>query len=212
MGHLYSLQPFLKTPGVLLLLLSKPDPSAEVLVETIRLLVLIAGDPLALHLCLSSQWEPAWRQEINPRLSQSRFPLVDVLAKHLVDRRNDTSSLVSHQVHLSILTFFIHAMRWADASVVLADSTTLLPALIQVLSWDVQILWNNEPVVPSPDLLAAEQYVCVTDAVRWSVCAKARSACMASSCRKASRHVPSPKSCWRRKSRVCCTACAMHLW
>ncbi|WFD19462.1 hypothetical protein MCAP1_001692 [Malassezia caprae] len=154
---LQDLQPFLKTPGVLLLLLSKPGPSAEVLVETVRLLTLIAGDPLALHLCLSSQWEPAWQQNINPRLSQARFPLIDVLAKHLVDRRNDTPPLESHQVHSTILTFLIYAMRWADASVVLADSPTLLPALIQVLSWDVQILWNSEPAVPSPGLQAAER-------------------------------------------------------
>lgn len=180
--------------------------------ETMHLLTLIAGDPLALHLCLSSQWEPAWQPAMNLRLSQARFPMVDVLAKHLIDRRNDTPPLESHQVHSSILAFLAHAMRWADTSVVLADSTTLLPALIQVLSWDVQILWNSEPAVPSPGLLAAERYVYSTHAVRWSVYAKAHSACMASFFLKASRLVTWRKSCWRPRSKAYCMACAMHLW
>lgn len=145
---------------MLLLLLSKPEIHADVLVDTVDLLTLITGDPLALHLCLSSSWEPAWQPDVNPRLSQARFPMVDVLAKHLVDRRHDTPPLESHQIHASIVAFLVHAMRWADTSMVLADSMTLLPALIQVLSWDVQILWNSEPAVPSPSLLSAERYVC----------------------------------------------------
>lgn len=164
---------------MLLHLLSKPDESAAVLLDTLDLLTLITGDPLALHMCISTQWEPAWQPEMNARLSQARFPVVDVLAKHLVDRRNDTPPLWSHQIHTAILTFLVQAMRWPDTSVVLADSSTLLPALIQVLSWDVQILWNSEPAVPSPGLLSAERYVCTTDAVRSSAYVRARSVCMA---------------------------------
>lgn len=145
--------PFFHANGVLLALLDTHEP--RVLIPTLQLCAMVAPDAPTLHMCLSAQFDPTWQPRVPPRLGQVRFPVVDVLSKHLVDRRGDMPSDACHRIHMSILLFLTQAARWPDASIMLAESAPLLPALIQCLNWDVSTLWNTEPVLDSPGTSAA---------------------------------------------------------
>ena len=150
-SELYGYQdvhPVFHAKGMLLALLDTHEPS--VLIPTLQLCTLVVSDATTLHMCLSAQFDPAWQPRVSPRLGQVRFPVVDVLSKHLVDRRGDMPAEASHRIHMSILLFLTRAARWPDTSIMLAESTPLLPALIQCLSWDVSTLWNTEPVPDAP--------------------------------------------------------------
>lgn len=156
------LHPFLQSPGVVLALLDTPASESSVLIHTLQLCVMTVSDPLTLHICLSAQFDTTWQAGIPPRLSQARFPVLDVLAKHLVDRRGDCAPQTAHEIHMSILYFLTQAARWPDTSIMLAECVPLLPALIQCLSWDVALVWNTEPVPASPAATYAETYVSIS--------------------------------------------------
>lgn len=149
------LQPFFQAPGIVLALLS--SNSSAVLEGTVQLLTLIASDPLTLHMCLSSAHDTTLLPRPTTRLLGGRFPVVDMLAKHLVDRRGDTPEEDVHRLHGAVLQFLTDAVRRSDTSIVLVESVPLLPALIQTLCWDTSLLWNSEPTPASPGTALAEQ-------------------------------------------------------
>ena len=111
-SELYGYQdvhPLFHAKGVLLALLDTHEPS--VLIPTLQLCTLVVSDATTLHMCLSAQFDPAWQPRVPPRLGQVRFPVVDVLSKHLVDRRGDMPADASHRIHMSILLFLTQAAR-----------------------------------------------------------------------------------------------------
>uniref|UniRef100_V5EUG7 Uncharacterized protein n=1 Tax=Kalmanozyma brasiliensis (strain GHG001) TaxID=1365824 RepID=V5EUG7_KALBG len=81
-----------------------------------------------------------WAQ-YTPR-ANARFPVLELLVKHLVDRRFDMAESEWHHLHRAILTFLTQAaLRSADTLIVLADSAALLAALIRCLSLDSDFVW-----------------------------------------------------------------------
>lgn len=140
---LHELQPFLQEPGVLLSLLDAHACAPEILLLTVEFLTLLIPDPLTLHMALASPYDSALQLRVPARLLQVRFPVVDILAKHLVDRRGDTPGDFAHRLHCAILLFMSCAGRHADTAVILSESVPLLPALIQCLSWDTEEVWSG---------------------------------------------------------------------
>lgn len=140
---IHELQPFFQQPGILLTLLDAQTCAEEILLNTVELLALLIPDPLTLHIALASPYDHALQPRVPARLLQVRFPVVDILAKHLVDRRGDTSALHMHRFHCAVLLFMPCAARHGDTAVILSESVPLLPALIQCLSWDTEEVWSG---------------------------------------------------------------------
>ncbi|WFD34005.1 hypothetical protein MCUN1_000833 [Malassezia cuniculi] len=141
-GSLHDLRSFFQTPGVLLALLEARWKAPHILAHTMRLLTLIARDPLLLHVCLSSTYDTALQSPV-PQLLQSQFPVVDTMAKHLVDRRGDTQDGSLDELHVLIILFLGRAARHRDTCILLAESVPLLAALVQCLAWDTDAVWNT---------------------------------------------------------------------
>lgn len=141
---LHELQPWLQEKGVLLTLLDN-HAAPDTLLSTVELLRGLAADPLTLHMALASPFDPALQPRIPARLAQARFAVVDILAKHLVDRRGDATADDVHRLHRAIVMFMSSAARHRDTAVVFAESVPLLPALIQCLWWDTEDVWSGPP-------------------------------------------------------------------
>ncbi|CBQ70952.1 conserved hypothetical protein [Sporisorium reilianum SRZ2] len=135
----------LSRPGVLHKLLH-PDRSSFIIFNVVRMLSSAVSNAPLIHECLASKadGQPSGRganHSTAPRAS-ARFPVLELLVKHLVDRRFDMAESEWHVLHRGILTFLTQAaLRSADTLLVLADSAALLAALIRCLSLDSDFVW-----------------------------------------------------------------------
>ncbi|SOV09101.1 uncharacterized protein UDID_08421 [Ustilago sp. UG-2017a] len=133
----------LARPGVLHKLLH-PDRSSHVIGCIVRMLSSVVSNAPLVHECLASKADtPATSRSASHGLrAKVRFPVLELLVKHLVDRRFDRPETEWHPLHCVILTFLTQAaLKCADTLVVLADSAALLAALIRCLSLDSDFLW-----------------------------------------------------------------------
>ena len=135
----------LSRPGVLHKLLH-PDRSSFVIFSVVRMLSAAVSNAPLIHECLASKADSqasgrGHHHSTAPR-ANARFPVLELLVKHLVDRRFDMTEIEWHVLHRGILTFLTQAaLRSADTLVVLADSAALLAALIRCLSLDSDFVW-----------------------------------------------------------------------
>ncbi|KAJ9478668.1 ATP-dependent RNA helicase ROK1 [Pseudozyma hubeiensis] len=135
----------LSWPGVLHKLLH-PDRSSFIISSVVRMLSLAVSNAPLVHECLASKadGQVAGRgsgHSMAPR-ANARFPVLELIVKHLVDRRFDMAESEWHALHRVILTFLSQAaLRSADTLIVLADSAALLAALIRCLSLDSDFVW-----------------------------------------------------------------------
>ncbi|WFD30276.1 hypothetical protein MSPP1_001293 [Malassezia sp. CBS 17886] len=148
------IQPFLQTPGMVLSLLDSNVCPPRMLLRTVHLLSTVVPDPLTLHVALSSQYDHSLQTRVPMRLQQAQFPVIDVLAKHLVDRRGDavprhvgecggTAYTQTHELHCAVLSFLSYAARHRDTCLVIIESLPLLAALVQCMAWDTHVVWNG---------------------------------------------------------------------
>ena len=140
-GALHELRAFFQAPGVLLALFDAGLRAPALAAHAAQLLALVARDPLVLHVCLAAGFDAA-RQAPVLQLQHSRFPLVDMLAKLLVDPRGDAPDACVHDVYERVVQFLARAARHRDTCIVLAESAPLLAALVQCLAWDTDAVWN----------------------------------------------------------------------
>ncbi|CDS00406.1 uncharacterized protein SPSC_01637 [Sporisorium scitamineum] len=135
----------LSRPGMLHKLLH-PDRSSFIIFNVVRMLSSAVSNAPLVHECLASKADshPNSRgsgHSTAPR-ANARFPVLELLVKHLVDRRFDMAESEWHVLHRGILTFLTQAaLRSADTLIVLADSAALLAALIRCLSLDSDFVW-----------------------------------------------------------------------
>lgn len=150
----------LSRPGVLHKLLH-PDRSSYVIFGVIRMLSSAVSNAPLVHECLASK--AADTQVVGRGSGHStalrvnaRFPVLELLVKHLVDRRFDMAESEWHVLHRVILTFLTQAaLRSADTLVVLADSAALLAALIRCISLDSDFVWlESRPTFMLPPRLS----------------------------------------------------------
>lgn len=184
------LRPFFQTPGILVSFLDTREVAANLLPRSVRLLTLLTPgayidcaqltkDAFALHTCLSSGYDKVLQPRVPARLAEARFPIVEILSKHLVDRRSaardddygsDSAQLPDghHTVYTTIMLFLSRAALHRDTCIMLAECAPLLAALIQCLSWDTSAVYHNNG--PGADSYVRWRRASLTTA-RWSVCA-----------------------------------------
>ena len=148
----------LPRPGVLHKLLH-PDRSSFVILSVVRMLSSAVSNAPLIHECLASKADTqgtgaGGSHSKGPRAG-ARFPVLELLVKHLVDRRFDLPESEWHSLHCMILTFLTQAaLRSADTLIVLADSAALLAALIRCLSLDSDFVWlQSRPTFLLPQRL-----------------------------------------------------------
>lgn len=133
----------LARPGVLHKLLH-PDRSSQIICSIVRMLTSAVSNAPLVHECLTSKADPSssTRSSNHGARANARFLVLELLVKHLVDRRFDLPEAEWHPLHCSILTFLTQAaLKSPDTLVVLADSAALLAALIRCLSLDSDFVW-----------------------------------------------------------------------
>ncbi|SNX83641.1 uncharacterized protein MEPE_02348 [Melanopsichium pennsylvanicum] len=114
--------------------------SPFILSSTVRLLASAVSNSALIHECLASKADNSNNSSV--RRGNAKFPILELLVKHLVDRRFDLAESEWHPLHCGILTFLTQAaLRSADTLLVLADSAALLAALIRCLSLDSDFVW-----------------------------------------------------------------------
>ncbi|ETS60744.1 hypothetical protein PaG_04650 [Moesziomyces aphidis] len=135
-----------------------PERPSWLILRVVRMLSLAVSDAPLIHECLASKAESDSSGRGNGPVStrSARFPVLEVLVKHLVDRRFDLPECEWHRLHSGILTLLTQAaLHSADTAVVLADSAPLLAALIRCLSLDADLVWlHSRPTFMLPLRLA----------------------------------------------------------
>lgn len=150
----------LSRPGVFHKLLH-PDRSSSIIFSVTRMLSSAVSNAPLIHKCLASKSDSqghgraSSRSTTAPRVN-ARFPVLELLVKHLVDRRFDMAESEWHMLHCAILTFLTQAaLRSADTLIVLADSAALLAALIRCLSLDSDFVWlESRPTFMLPPCMS----------------------------------------------------------
>jgi hypothetical protein len=85
------------------------------------------------------------QRRMNPLLSKSETPLLELLARVLVDGRVKSSAADAHAVHCDIITLLSQfIVQHADALVLVAESNSVLAAVIKCLQIDVGLIWNDD--------------------------------------------------------------------
>lgn len=103
------------------------------------------------------QYKDMWRSLINCRpdyqlqpdvphaIKNSRTPLLELLAKHLVDLRHHQSPSDAHGVHCSIVTLLAQlVIKHSDALIMARESKSLFAALVQCIHTDTSAIWTDD--------------------------------------------------------------------
>ncbi len=86
-------------------------------------------------------------------LQKSQTPLLEILAKHLVDRRVDFQEQDAHDVHIEIIKLWtLLATKHREAKIVIGCSKHVLAALISCIHADTTVLWSTASVKTSDQL------------------------------------------------------------
>ena len=130
------------------LLGDEPDAlhkSADMIARTVRVMAFMTWNPAMTHVCLAARpSEPLGQAALSLSRHTVKLPVLDVLSKHLVDRRQDLPEEQWHQLHRRILILLTQAaIQSRDTRAILADCTPLLAALIRCLYLDTDSFWNE---------------------------------------------------------------------
>ncbi|GAK64159.1 uncharacterized protein PAN0_004c2368 [Moesziomyces antarcticus] len=134
-----------------------PERPSWLIFRVVRMLSSAVSDAPLIHECLASKAESdSSGRGGSVSMRSARFPVLEVLVKHLVDRRFDLPESEWHRLHTGILTLLTQAaLHSADTAVVLADSAPLLAALIRCLSLDADLVWlHSRPTFMLPPRLS----------------------------------------------------------
>ncbi|PWN53427.1 hypothetical protein IE53DRAFT_171133 [Violaceomyces palustris] len=142
------LQHYLKfavdAPGFLQTFLDSKTRAAN-LTRTVRLLVSLTHDRVLTNQILSARFDEGLQSNLSPRLRDSKFPLLEVLSRHLVDRRSDMAQSDSHELHRNVGILLTQiALKSPDSCKVLAESSALIAALVKCLSLDSDRIWVED--------------------------------------------------------------------
>ncbi|KAN0060105.1 hypothetical protein ACQY0O_008078 [Thecaphora frezii] len=156
-----------ETDGFLYTLLDRQRRSWSI-ERTVRLMAAMVDHSSLIHACLAAKPDPQLRQMGHvaasssssttaattavttttsggrPNVRSAKLGVLNLLAKHLVDRRFDQSEPEWHSLHRSILILLTQAaLKGRDTHIILADSAALLAALVKCLSLDADVFWNE---------------------------------------------------------------------
>ncbi|KDN41685.1 hypothetical protein K437DRAFT_295546 [Tilletiaria anomala UBC 951] len=145
MGH-YTLETIASHPGLTTSFL-RPERAAPNLIAALDLLFELSNVEHVWERVMGCQFDTQWQSGIRPALLNSQRPLLDILAKHLVDRRVDLETEDAHAVHVRVIKLLtLLALKHKDARIVIAKSKYLLAALVSCLSVDTTLLWNTRGI------------------------------------------------------------------
>lgn len=85
------------------------------------------------------------QRKANTFLFKSETPLLEILARQLVDGRLNMSAIESHAIHCDIVYLLSQLIiQHSDALVLVSESNSILAAVVKSLQIDTGLIWNDE--------------------------------------------------------------------
>ena len=130
-------------PGLMSCLLD-PERAPSNLIGALELLAELSHTDILWQQLIACPLDLNFQHKVPAQLRQSKTPLFEIIAKHLVDRRSDLEEKDAHKVHVAAIRFLSSlADGFNDARLIIADSKHLLAALVSCLSADTTQLWST---------------------------------------------------------------------
>lgn len=138
------LKPVFEAPGFIMTFLdTRRDPST--MQRFVGLLTQLVQYKDMWKCLVACHFDADLHRDLPQLITRSRTPLLEVLAKHLVDLRHRQTTASAHSVHCSIVTLLAQlVIKHADALVVARESRSLFAALIQSIHTDTSTIWNDD--------------------------------------------------------------------
>ncbi|PWN23693.1 hypothetical protein BCV69DRAFT_279623 [Microstroma glucosiphilum] len=140
----YYLKSIFEAPGTIAIFLDVKRP-AETIRRFVRLLTQLVQYPDMWKTLVVCKFDPDLQVGLPALVYQSRTPLLDLLAKHLVDLRHNQSTFDAHRLHCGINIFISQlVIKHHDALLLARESQSLFAALVQAIHTDTSIIWNED--------------------------------------------------------------------
>jgi hypothetical protein len=82
---------------------------------------------------------------MNSLISKSETPLLEILARLLVDGRLKMGAKEAHAMHCDVVTLLSQlVIQHSDALILVSESNSILAAVIKCLQIDTGLIWNDE--------------------------------------------------------------------
>jgi hypothetical protein len=151
------LKSIFEAPGTIAVFLDVKRP-AETMQRFIRLLTQLVQYSDMWKTLVVCNFDADLQVGLPALVYQSRTPLLDLLAKHLVDLRHKQSAFDAHRLHCGINIFISQLVIKHDDALLLArESLSLFAALVQAIHTDTSIIWNEDGLRRGGEETAAQE-------------------------------------------------------
>ncbi|UZJ53992.1 hypothetical protein CBS101457_003312 [Exobasidium rhododendri] len=144
---MHKLKRIIDEPGIVASLLNINRRDSITIRQTISLLIKLSQHSTLWRNVIACKIvkNPDPQRRANPLLSKSETPLLEMLARVLVDGRAKTSAAEGHDIHCDIVTLLSQlVVQHSDALVLVAESNSILAAIIKCLQIDTGLIWNDD--------------------------------------------------------------------
>lgn len=153
----YYLKSIFEAPGTIAVFLDVKRP-ADTMRRFVRLLTQLVQYSDMWKTLVVCKFDTDLQTGLPPMVYQSRTPLLDLLAKHLVDLRHNQSAFDAHRLHCGINILISQLVIKHDDALLLArESQSLFAALVQAIHTDTSIIWNEDGLRRGREEKAAQE-------------------------------------------------------
>ena len=133
--------------GLLASLLDHHRQSASTMRHTITMLTRLTQYPSLWRNFIACKIDKSLDlpRRMNSLLSKSETPLLEILARLLVDGRSQMGAKEAHEIHRDVIVLLSQlVIQHSDALILISESNSILAALIKCLQIDTGLIWNDE--------------------------------------------------------------------
>lgn len=138
------LKPMIESPGFIMTFLdNKRAPST--MRRFVSLLTHLVQYKDMWKCIVACHFDSTLHRDVPDLITKSRTPLIEVLAKHLVDLRHRQTPADTHTIHVSMITLLSQlTIKHPDALLLTRESRSLFAALVQCIHTDTSSIWNDD--------------------------------------------------------------------
>lgn len=142
------LKDIFEAPGFIATLLDDQRTDASTMRQFVQLLTQVGQYPDCWKRLVACRFDPDLQPDLPSLITRSRTPLLELLARHLVDLRQKQTAADAHRLHVSIVILLSQlCVKHPDAALLARESKSLFAALIQSIHTDTSAIWNEDQEV-----------------------------------------------------------------
>jgi hypothetical protein len=144
---LRKLERIIDETGLLASLLDHHNQSTATMRHTISILIRLSQYPSLWRNIIACKIDKSIEmpRRMNSLISKSETPLLEILARLLVDGRSKMGAREAHAVHCDVIVLLSQlVIQHSDALILVSESNSILAALIKCLQIDTGLIWNDE--------------------------------------------------------------------